>query len=821
MSTTRFHLTVGRAEKTTEGKTPHWASHTVTANSVEELADLIQSLTSPRLWYTLHTYGERGGKPCRSKADWTSSGGVLFDLDPPGDSAGPLEAEARQALLELLRSGQFPFAFGCPSIKGLHGAVLFDRAITDVDEYAALAEHFTALVQEVADAACAEDRRIPRLAVDPAPLALTGMLYAPSCEDPKGRKRSERLIPHPERLVHEVEPILLARQRHATGGGNTSSHGRVSFRPMPLQSGALIADVLSSWPNQSGVRIDCPICGATDAFGWLADDPRRWACHGARKHPTTRVGVEGNGCWHGDVHDLVAYQRGCSRAEVIDAERASWPDNRDGTWGGVRGADSYSDGLRIAWFLGRRVRFAPGLGWLRFDGTRYVPLSDDMVRNEASVMLKERARELHSQAKAEGKAGLAEAYKVAIRRAGTPQGVNNALTFARGHVGIRLTAEELDSYPHHLNLANGVLDLRAGSLAPHGPEWLFTHASTISWDPNALCPFWMKFVLECASGDSAVAAFLQEVAGYALWGERPHEIGFLLFGDSGSGKSTFAGTIIGLLGGYGHTTGFHVLNAGGNSAHQEGLAALRGKRLLYVPEVGDERVHTPTLKEIIEGAETTVSHKGERAFPMRFRCLLMLSGNQRPKVTGDQGVAERLVEIPFMNAHSRNPARDRGLPAADPTLKPRLLHELPGILVWAVEGLQRLQRRGGFDSPPAIREATEELHDDEERPIASFLMSALEPCEHPNLWPTKEDVIGRWLARQGLGHEDSTATRSQFWKAVRETARSHKRLREMTGLQVGERMFFKPHGQVRVLRGVQLRQDTQPRRGVARREFDF
>jgi len=41
----------------------------------------------------------------------------------------------------------------------------------------------------------------------------------------------------------------------------------------------------------------------------------------------------------------------------------------------------------------------------------------------------------------------------------------------------------------------------------------------------------------------------------------------------------------------------------------------------------------------------------------------------------------------------------------------KLMEELPGILLWAIEGLKRLRERGRFVQPAAVSEAVREMED--------------------------------------------------------------------------------------------------------------
>ncbi|MCA8948427.1 MAG: DUF3987 domain-containing protein [Planctomycetes bacterium] len=62
----------------------------------------------------------------------------------------------------------------------------------------------------------------------------------------------------------------------------------------------------------------CPLCRHNDCFGRLPTDSSRWFCFSDRHEADSGgVGVRGARGWHGDVLDLHAHARGCSRVECL------------------------------------------------------------------------------------------------------------------------------------------------------------------------------------------------------------------------------------------------------------------------------------------------------------------------------------------------------------------------------------------------------------------------------------------------------------------------------------------------------------------------
>jgi hypothetical protein len=71
------------------------------------------------------------------------------------------------------------------------------------------------------------------------------------------------------------------------------------------------SDHQQTYPRCNG---ECPVCHDTRSFGYLPETPSRWACF-STDHD--RIGVKGNGCWHGDQLDLDAHAAGKTRTILL------------------------------------------------------------------------------------------------------------------------------------------------------------------------------------------------------------------------------------------------------------------------------------------------------------------------------------------------------------------------------------------------------------------------------------------------------------------------------------------------------------------------
>ena len=93
------------------------------------------------------------------------------------------------------------------------------------------------------------------------------------------------------------------------------------------------------------------------------------------------------------------------------------------------------------------------------------------------------------------------------------------LASAQAIEGIPIRPEELDRDPWLLNVRNGTINLRTGTLRPHAREDLISRGIDVDYDPAAVCPTWKRFIREVFAGDAETIPFVQRAIGYSLTGD--------------------------------------------------------------------------------------------------------------------------------------------------------------------------------------------------------------------------------------------------------------------------------------------------------------
>ncbi len=267
----------------------------------------------------------------------------------------------------------------------------------------------------------------------------------------------------------------------------------------------------------------------------------------------------------------------------------------------------------------------------------------------------------------------------------------------------------------YLAVRNGLLDLDTRELVAHSPQLFNLLALPFDYDPDAPDPAgWLKFVADLWPDDPDSISLLQEVFGYVLSGEtRLHKI-LLVVGPPRSGKGTIARVLTALVGKQ-NTAGPTLASLGTNF----GLSPLLGKALAVVSDARLGGADTSAVVErllSISGEDSiTVDRKYREPWTGRLASRFVILSNELPNLGDASGaVATRFLVLTLTRSW---------LGEENPALTDELLVELPGILRWALDGLDRLDKRGHFTEPATSRDAVVALAD-LTSPVSAFVREA-------------------------------------------------------------------------------------------------
>ncbi len=291
--------------------------------------------------------------------------------------------------------------------------------------------------------------------------------------------------------------------------------------------------------------------------------------------------------------------------------------------------------------------------------------------------------------------------------------LNASLQLAVSEPGIPVLPADMDRDPWLLNLENGTIDLRTGTLRPHDRKDLMTKLAPVVYDPNALCPWWMNSLYRWMDGNQRLITYLQRAVGYSLTADVGEQILFFLYGGGCNGKSTFLITLLDLLGDYAIQAVSDLLMSKNSESHPTERADLFNRRFAVTIETEEGRRMAEALTKQLTGGDKVKARKMRQDFfEFRPTWKIWLAANHYPQIRGtDHAIWRRVKLIPFTVTIAEN--------ERDKALAEKLKAEAPGILAWALRGCLDWQR-DGMAEPDEVRAATEAYRKDQDV-IAEFL----------------------------------------------------------------------------------------------------
>lgn len=274
--------------------------------------------------------------------------------------------------------------------------------------------------------------------------------------------------------------------------------------------------------------------------------------------------------------------------------------------------------------------------------------------------------------------------------------------------------DELDANERYINFKNGLFDLEDWKLVPHNPEILSTIQLQYEYNPSLSSkPVFDRymndlFTREDDTIDHDSMKILQEFCGLAIsniYVYRAKKALFLCSIRGNTGKTQLLNLIQAILGEE-NVTSIPIQNMNENTGRFTMGTAL-GKRMIVngdqtESDIGDSSY----FKQLTGGDRTKMENKNQKPLMVRFRGGIMVGCNGLPSFTDDKGshVFERLLLIMCTNVI---PYEKR-----DSMLLDKIKPEIPAIINWFLEGLQRLIENGyKFTKSKATEKALHEYRE--------------------------------------------------------------------------------------------------------------
>lgn len=240
---------------------------------------------------------------------------------------------------------------------------------------------------------------------------------------------------------------------------------------------------------------------------------------------------------------------------------------------------------------------------------------------------------------------------------------------------------------------NGLLQISTRRLYNRSAQFFTRTALPIEYDPAARPIRWLTFLDEVFDSDAELILLVQQMFGLFITTDTTQQAIFYFRGVTGSGKSTIMRVLDALIGER------NICNVSiKDLAERSTLNDMTGKTLAKITDMNTSNPHhlseaASNLNRISGDDPVHVFRKFLSGINVKLGVRFLMAGNQFPNF-GEHAtaLARRLKVIPFNRSFED---------VADPDLSKKLIVELPGILNWALDGLDDLKLMGEFTVPAA------------------------------------------------------------------------------------------------------------------------
>jgi P4 family phage/plasmid primase-like protien len=275
---------------------------------------------------------------------------------------------------------------------------------------------------------------------------------------------------------------------------------------------------------------------------------------------------------------------------------------------------------------------------------------------------------------------------------------------------------------------SGLIDPRTLELINMQPDHYATWRIECEYDKDAKCPHWLRMledVFEDRKPDvrAATIAVIQELLGAGLIDRKPRGLSkaLILHGGSNFGKSGLLEVLGGLFGSDVNGTALKTLEG------THGMMQFVRRRPWVLHEAFDQREwhFSSSVKAIITGEPVPINIKNGPLITQRIDAPIFWGTNHPPQFKeSTKAIVNRIVVIDCRREFIEGQAVGAAVVAIRQGLdKPSSLvlrDEMPGVLAWAVIGLQRALKRGFIEQTPEMKSAGEEVRA-ESNLVARFL----------------------------------------------------------------------------------------------------
>lgn len=251
-----------------------------------------------------------------------------------------------------------------------------------------------------------------------------------------------------------------------------------------------------------------------------------------------------------------------------------------------------------------------------------------------------------------------------------------------------------------IGMSNGLLNWRTRTLERHTPALFNVTGLGFCYDPDAACPSFDAFMADAFEHDPLARETVAQWAGYLVSGRNDLQKALYLWGKRRAGKGVLSRLLRRLVG---------EENVDGTSfselGDRFGLASLMDKSLAIIGDarfdkgIGDKAVER--ILSITGGDLVGAEKKNLDKVPMTIGARFMAMSNVPLRASDSSGaIVSRFMIVKMVKSHAGH---------EDTTLEHRLAQELPGIMNWALRGLEQLEKQGNFTVPASDSEDRQDM----------------------------------------------------------------------------------------------------------------
>jgi P4 family phage/plasmid primase-like protien len=372
---------------------------------------------------------------------------------------------------------------------------------------------------------------------------------------------------------------------------------------------------------------------------------------------------------------------------------------------------------------------------------------------------------------------------------GTIDGIEGVM---RLYPELSIEPDRWDADKHLLNCPDGTYDPRSGERYDHDPRHHITKMARVCPRFDYQGSRWLSALDSWFGGDPVELEYIQTLFGLFLTGETRDECVAIWIGKSGAGKTKMTDIMGYILGDYAQTATDTAFLEVRYHPHQEEVARMRGKRLVFIHEV-EGYLNLRRVKSIASGEAVSASFKGKDSFEFRPEAKIWFVGNEAPPTKSSGRELQRRFHVYEFMRQIEEKDMDLNLGA-------KLQDEADQILGWAIDGAKRYYREGLVRSPHVI-ESTKRYFADADIVEQFIEERCVVEASAVEIVAFLFNSHNTWAEDCGIRHKLDKGRLSQRLKAK--------------GFGLDRRVMHAGKPAVRVVVGLRLRTDDElPFRGV-------